>query len=71
VKRRYVDSREPETFMGRYIRARRPCEHCDGEHSPMVREDPLRGLVCPSCDSSLDEMLGEGSCAKKKKRRTS
>lgn len=35
------------------------CEHCDGERSRYVRIDPLRGHVCPECDSSLDEMLDE------------
>ncbi len=44
-----------------------PCEHCDGERSHKVRLDALRGYVCPSCDSSLDEMLGEGSYAKKQR----
>lgn len=36
-----------------------PCEHCDGERSNFVRHDSLRGLTCPHCDSSLDEMLEE------------
>jgi hypothetical protein len=40
------------------------CEHCDGERSRLVREDHLRGWVCPPCDSALDEMLGEGAYAK-------
>jgi predicted HNH restriction endonuclease len=35
------------------------CEHCDGERSEMVREDRLRGFVCPPCDSSFDEMYGK------------
>lgn len=35
------------------------CEHCDGERSRYVRIDPLRGHVCPPCDSALDEMLLE------------
>lgn len=39
------------------------CEHCDGEHSRYVRNDHLRGWVCPSCDSALDEMLKEGPFA--------
>jgi len=57
MRRRYVDSRTPETFLGVYVRARRECEHCDGERSPLVREDRLRGYICPLCDSSLDEMF--------------
>lgn len=44
---------------GRYWSACRGCEHCDSEHSAFVRNDMLRGLVCPVCDSALDEMLGE------------
>ena len=59
--RRYNDSRMPETFLGLAIRARRECEHCDGERSLLVREDSLRGHICPPCDSSLDEMFGEFS----------
>ena len=35
---------------------------CDGEKSPMVRDDYLRGLVCPFCDEALDEMLEEERC---------
>lgn len=38
-----------------------PCEHCDGERSPLVRFDELRGRVCPPCDSALDEMFEEGA----------
>ena len=34
------------------------CEHCDGERSPLVRRDSLRGWVCKACDSSLDAMYG-------------
>jgi len=34
------------------------CEHCDGEHSSLVRRDSLRGWICKSCDSALDEMYG-------------
>lgn len=37
-----------------------PCEHCDGERSPLVRYDALRGVTCKDCDSSLDEMFDEG-----------
>jgi hypothetical protein len=37
----------------------RTCEHCDGESSPLVRVDYLRGLVCPHCDVALDVMLDE------------
>jgi hypothetical protein len=37
------------------------CEHCDGERQRLVRNDHLRGWVCPPCDSSLDEMLQEGT----------
>jgi Zn finger protein HypA/HybF involved in hydrogenase expression len=33
------------------------CEHCDGVRSRFVRNDYLRGYVCPVCDSSLDEMF--------------
>jgi hypothetical protein len=32
------------------------CEHCDGEKSAWVRQDNLRGWVCPICDMALDEM---------------
>ena len=35
------------------------CEHCDGERSRYVRNDHLRGWICPLCDSSLDEMFNE------------
>lgn len=61
--RHYVDSRKRETFLGIDIRARHACEHCDGERSPLVREDLLRGHTCPPCDSSLDQMFEEGSFA--------
>lgn len=37
------------------------CEHCDGVDSTLVREDDLRGWVCPVCDSALDEMFSEGA----------
>jgi Zn finger protein HypA/HybF involved in hydrogenase expression len=50
--------------MGIYLRAIPECEHCDGERGHMVREDRLRGHICPDCDSSLDEMFGEGPYAK-------
>jgi hypothetical protein len=53
------------TLTGRVVGIDRTCEHCDGERSPEVRLDDLRGLVCPPCDSALDEMLGEGSYAKR------
>ncbi len=36
------------------------CEHCDAERSNFVRNDELRGNVCPPCDSSLDAMFGDG-----------
>lgn len=51
------------TLTGRVVGIDVPCEHCDGEHSPKVRLDDLRGYVCPSCDSALDEMFDE--CADK------
>jgi hypothetical protein len=35
------------------------CEHCDGEHGPMVRNDELRGFVCPWCDDAYDAMEAE------------
>jgi Zn finger protein HypA/HybF involved in hydrogenase expression len=63
-RRRYVDSRKGATWMGIYLRAIPECEHCDGERGHMVREDRLRGHICPDCDSSLDEMFGEGPYAK-------
>jgi hypothetical protein len=53
VKRRYHD-----TAKATYPSSRQ-CEHCDGESSPLVRLDYLRGLVCPHCDVALDTMLGE------------
>lgn len=37
----------------------RDCEHCDGENSPHVRVDYLRGYVCKVCDDALDQMLAE------------
>lgn len=37
------------------------CAHCDGEHGRRTRRDFLRGIVCPSCDVVLDEMLAEGT----------
>ena len=49
------------TLTGSVVGIDVPCEHCDGERSPKVRLDHLRGYVCPPCDSSLDEMLGEGA----------
>lgn len=57
--RRYVDCLTRKTWMGLDVGGRRECEHCDGERSPLVREDSLRGNVCPPCDSSLDEMFDE------------
>jgi hypothetical protein len=54
--RRYFDART--TPYGMQV-CTHECEHCDGEHSRMVRIDDLRGFVCPSCDSALDEMLHE------------
>lgn len=47
------------TLAGRVVGIEAMCEHCDSEQSPKVRVDPLRGFVCPPCDSVLDEMLGE------------
>lgn len=47
------------SFVGAIVGIDAPCEHCDGEHSDRVRLDPLRGFVCPPCDSALDEMLEE------------
>lgn len=61
-----VDSVRGENLIARLVGERwRECEHCDGERSDQVREDRLRGYVCPPCDSALDEMLGEGSYAKR------
>ncbi len=36
-----------------------PCEHCNGEGSPLLRYDDRRGVVCKDCDSALDEMFEE------------
>ena len=47
------------SFVGTVVGIDVPCKHCQGENSAKVRLDPLRGFVCPSCDSALDEMLGE------------
>ena len=55
--RRYVNSEV--VFRGNWLWP--CCEHCDGEHSVYAREDSLRGFVCPSCDSALDEMFEERS----------
>jgi hypothetical protein len=57
---RYIDSWT--TSYGTLVSSP-SCEHCDGEHSRLVREDGLRGWVCPPCDSSLDEMFEEGAYA--------
>lgn len=51
--RRYWDTR------GRAWPCSCGCEHCDSERGDYVRNDDLRGLVCPDCDSSLDEMFKE------------
>ena len=51
--RRYHDTR------GRCWPVSQQCEHCDGVDSDYVRNDDLRGLVCPPCDVALDEMFGE------------
>ncbi len=59
VGRRYVDCRTRKTWLDLDIGGRRECEHCDGERSLLVREDSLRGNICPPCDSSLDEMFSE------------
>lgn len=56
----YFDSRT--TSYGMMVSSP-ACEHCDGEHQRLVRNDSLRGWVCPPCDSSLDEMLKEGTYA--------
>jgi hypothetical protein len=59
-RRHYVDGSSPEV-MSTYCRDPYGlpfCEHCDGEHSPLVRRDNLRGWVCKSCDGSLDAMYG-------------
>jgi hypothetical protein len=45
------------------------CEHCDGVDSPMVRQDELRGWICPVCDSALDEMFNETPGALRKRAR--
>jgi hypothetical protein len=62
--RHYSDCHQPETFLGQHLRTRHECEHCDGERSLLVREDALRGHICPPCDSSLDEMFSEGTYAR-------
>jgi len=51
MTRRYWDT------TGAHWPANTPCEHCDGEKSPRVRVDRLRGHVCEVCDAALDEML--------------
>lgn len=48
--RTYQDTRESS------YPACQQCEHCDGEKSPLVRVDALRGRVCPVCDEAIDEM---------------
>lgn len=53
AERQYLDT------TGRWGGAGEECEHCDGENGPMVRRDPLRGLVCPDCDTALDAMVAE------------
>jgi hypothetical protein len=53
------DGRRYRDTIGRYWPASSQCQHCDGENSDWVRADRLRGLVCPTCDSALDEMFGE------------
>jgi len=80
MRRRYFDISKPptqtlsairgrdgvyRTLFGRVVGIDVPCEHCESERSTKVRLDDLRGYVCPPCDSALDEMLGEGSYAKK------
>jgi hypothetical protein len=56
MKRTYWDTRT-KTWP-----ACQECEHCDGSNSSFVRNDPLRGLVCPQCDKILDqwEMESDG-----------
>ena len=54
-RRHYVNGAHPDV-ASTYCRdphgpAR--CEHCDGER------DDLRGWICKSCDSALDEMYGD------------
>lgn len=54
---RYVDARTTDGAEA--------CEHCDGEESPMAREDHIRGWVCPVCDEALDlddEVDGDCAC---------
>lgn len=53
MTRRYHDTTDKPMPAGQQ------CEHCDGERSPLVRRDYLRGLVCPECDDALDVMMGE------------
>lgn len=60
---RVVGGRRYHDTTGRCLPACLACEHCDGERGSYVRNDYLRGYVCPDCDSSLDEMLGEGAAA--------
>lgn len=56
TNRTYFDSWT--TSQGPYFSSP-PCEHCDGERSRYVRNDSLRGWVCPPCDASLDEMFSD------------
>lgn len=56
---RLIDGRIYYDTTGRCWPASRECEHCDGECGPWVRCDDLRGLICPTCDSALDEMFDE------------
>lgn len=62
-KRTYINGLDPDVVSA-YCRdpyGLPICEHCDGERSPLVRRDSLRGWVCKDCDSSLDAMYGRPS----------
>lgn len=52
-RRRYWDTTDAS------YPACRVCEHCDGENSSRVRNDQLRGLICPVCDDAWDRMYAE------------
>ena len=56
AKHRYVD--HLTTPWGMLV-CSPACEHCDGEKSRWVRQDELRGWVCPICDDVIDAMLAE------------
>jgi hypothetical protein len=55
-RRRYVNAET--TSYGTSVSSP-ACEHCDGVESSLVREDALRGWICPICDCQLDELFSE------------